>query len=209
MACVVIILILVANPTNELIKQNIQTTVHSFSRTEMAFERRLNMPVHANEIVKEEIKKTEFILKDFLGNTDILAGIQNQNSFEIDSKCPNSTMVPKIEEQIKKEENSLLATGTWAYMGNPQKEAERYLFWTSVDVDKEGETIPVLISGYNNSFYVSTSVTVKRTTKSKIYYAIAKSNISQKEIKQYLTGTKYDNLMDAYEAYEKLYEELY
>lgn len=94
-------------------------------------------------------------------------------------------------------------------MGNPQKEKERYLFWTSVDVNKEGETIPVLISGYNNSFYVSTSVIVKRTNKSKIYYAIAKSNISQKEIKQYLTGAKYDNLMDAYDAYEKLYNELY
>ena len=118
-------------------------------------------------------------------------------------------MVPQIEEQIKKEENSLLATGTWAYMGNPRKEEERYLFWTSVDVDKEGETIPILISGYNNSFYVSTSVTVKRTNKQKVYYAIAKSNISQKEIKQYLTGTKYDNLMDAYKAYEKLYNELY
>ena len=209
MACVVIILISIANPTSKLVKHNIQTTAHSFNRTEMVFERRLNMPVQANEIMKEEIKKTELILKDFLGNTNILAGIQNQTSFEIDSKCPNSVMVPQIEEQIKKEENSLLATGTWAYMGNPRKEEERYLFWTSVDVNKEGETIPVLISGYNNSFYVSTSVTVKRTNKSKIYYAIAKSNISQKEIKQYLTGTKYDNLMDAYKAYEELYNELY
>ena len=78
MACVVVILVSIANPTGKLVKHNIQTTVHSFTRTEAAFEQRLNTPVQANEIIKEEIKKTELILKDFLGNTNILAGIQNQ-----------------------------------------------------------------------------------------------------------------------------------
>ena len=38
------------------------------------------------------------------------------NRFEIDSKCPDSDMVNKVKEEIKKQDNSLLEYGTWAYL---------------------------------------------------------------------------------------------
>ena len=38
------------------------------------------------------------------------------NTFEIDSKCPNSSMIKELKPGIK--ENSLLSYGTWAYLGD-------------------------------------------------------------------------------------------
>ena len=49
--------------------------------------------------------------ENILWNSGALKGVNN--IFEIDSKCPNSSMVPLIEKQLK--EDSLLRKGTWAY----------------------------------------------------------------------------------------------
>jgi len=68
------------------------------------------------------------------------------NRFEIDSKCPDSDMVNKVKEEIKKQDNSLLEYGTWAYLGSPSNPSGRYLFWTSVDTNRvgAGTKIPVI-----------------------------------------------------------------
>ena len=39
-------------------------------------------------------------LHGILEKTDILPNLKNNQNFEIDSKCPNSSMVPKVKEQI-------------------------------------------------------------------------------------------------------------
>lgn len=67
-------------------------------------------------------------LHDILEKTDILPNLKNNQNFEIDSKCPNSSMVPKVKEQIGSD--SLLNNGTWAFLGSSTNKSNRYLFWT-------------------------------------------------------------------------------
>jgi len=76
-----------------------------------------------------------------LNRTGILDELKNQNKtyFEIDSKCPKSDMLKRVNEEIRKEgSSSLLGTGTWAYMGSPKNASSRYLFWTSMDTNQVG-----------------------------------------------------------------------
>ena len=70
-------------------------------------------------------------LHGILDRTDILQNLNKNQNFEIDSKCPNSSMVPKVKEQIGSD--SLLNRGTWAFLGSSTNKSNRYLFWTSVD----------------------------------------------------------------------------
>lgn len=68
-------------------------------------------------------------------------------TFEMDSKSPNSDMVPKVKEKLR--ENSLLQYGTWAYLGDTKGTYKStYLFWTSVDTNRVGAgvEIPVIVS---------------------------------------------------------------
>ena len=60
----------------------------------------------------------------------------NNKYFEIDSNCPNSSMLSSVCPNIKKD--SLLNNGTWAYLGSASAPSKRYLFWTSVDTDAVG-----------------------------------------------------------------------
>lgn len=94
-----------------------------------------------------------------LDNTNVLANLTTQGvaRFEIDSKCPNSTMVNAVEKQIG--DTSLMNHGTWAYLGSPTNESGRYLFWTSVDTNAAGVKIPVIISRASGGFFVSETVT--------------------------------------------------
>lgn len=67
-------------------------------------------------------------LHGILDRTGILKTLKNNSNFEIDSKCPNSTMVPKVVEQMGND--SLLKNGTWAFLGSSTNKSNRYLFWT-------------------------------------------------------------------------------
>ena len=84
---------------------------------------------------------------DFWKNGDM----KNKPNFEFDSRCSNSIYVPSITAAIEKLDNSLLQQPdcTWAYLGDGQdgKQANRYLFWTSLNTDKVGigKKIPVII----------------------------------------------------------------
>lgn len=145
-----------------------------------------------------------------LNRTEILENLKNQSNFEIDSKCPGSDMVNKVNKEIQNEENSLLKHGTWAYLGSTSKETDRYLFWTSVDTNGvgAGKKIPVIVSKASGGFYISETTTANRNPKNKEnYVAIADHIYNDSGFRKYTTGKKYDTLKKAYEAYSKLLKE--
>ena len=134
------------------------------------------------------------------------------SNFEIDSRCPNSSMLKKLKPDIS--ENSLLSYGTWAYLGDTLHQPKRtYLFWTSVDTNVvgAGEKIPVIISAETGGFYISETVTAERPVKnsSQTYVAISERIPNGDRFKDYTKGTKYETLEDAYAAYSEFVKDKY
>lgn len=132
--------------------------------------------------------------------------------YEIDSNCPNSTMVPKVKEQIK--EGSLLSTGTWDFRKISGEDPGRYLFWTSVDVTKfaVGTEVPVLISKEHEGKYYITTMTVTTSTLKKTgetYNVIGSGIDNRGALKPYITGTEYTTLEEAYAAYADMVKNSY
>lgn len=127
--------------------------------------------------------------------------------FEIDSRCPNSSMLPSVLSNIK--ENSLLKSGTWAYLGSASDKSKRYLFWTSVNTDAVGpnQKIPVIMSTADDRFYVSETTTAIRNNNGYKYVTIAEHLTDSKHQQLINDGTKYNTLKDAYDAYAKLVTE--
>lgn len=126
--------------------------------------------------------------------------------FEMDSRCPNSVMVPQVKEKLGA--NSLLKYGTWAYLGDTRDNSKStYLFWTSVDTDEvgPGTEIPVIVSKKGGGFYISETTTAARTNQKgeQTHIAIA-DHIRNANFQPYTTGTRYETLEDAYTAYAKL-----
>ena len=142
-------------------------------------------------------------LHGILEKTDILPNLKNNQNFEIDSKCTNSSMVPKVVEQIGND--SLLNKGTWAFLGSSTNKSNRYLFWTSVDTDAvgAGKQIPVIVSSANGGFYISKTITATRSNKVKNYVAITDHINSYSSFQTYTTGKRYETLTEAYSAYKK------
>ena len=153
-------------------------------------------------------------VKDFfplLYGTAFWNDMKDKTNFEFDSRCPDSKYVPAISEAIEKLSNSLLQQPdcTWAYLGNGKdgQEANRYLFWTSLNTDKVGvgKNIPVIIQTGNGKYYVSETTTGKRNGKN--YVTISKS-LERAEYKQVLkNGEEYSTLEAAYDAYLKALED--
>ena len=145
-------------------------------------------------------------LHGILDRTGILKTLNYNQYFEIDSKCPNSSMVPEVKKQIGND--SLLNNGTWAFLGSSTNKSNRYLFWTSVDTDVvgAGKQIPVIVSSASGGFYISETITAARSNKDKSYVAIADHINSFNTFKDYTTGTKYDTLAEAYAAYKEQVE---
>ena len=116
--------------------------------------------------------------------------MRNNTNFEFDSRCPDSKYVPAITAEINKLNNSLLQQPncTWAYLGNGRdgQEANRYLFWTSLDTDKvgPGQKIPVIIQTGDGNYYVSETTTGTRNGKD--YVTISKSLTTQNQYKEIL-----------------------
>lgn len=142
-------------------------------------------------------------LHGILEKTDILPNLKNNQNFEIDSKCPNSSMVPKVKEQIGSD--SLLNNGTWAFLGSSTNKSNRYLFWTSVDTDAvgAGKQIPVIVSPANGGYYISETITATRVNSGKKYVAITDHINSYSSFQTYTTGKRYETLAEAYAAYKK------
>ena len=155
-------------------------------------------------------------VKDFfslLYGTDFWNDMKNESNFEFDSRCPESKYVPAISEAIKKLDNSLLQQTdcTWAYLGNGRdgQEANRYLFWTSLNTNDvgAGKSIPVIIQTGNGKYYVSATTTGKRTKNGKAYVAVSES-LTPGQYKQTLkNGKEYSSLEAAYDAYLKALED--
>lgn len=153
-------------------------------------------------------------VKDFfplLYGTAFWNDMKDKTNFEFDSRCPDSKYVPAISEAIEKLNNSLLQQPdcTWAYLGSGKdgQEANRYLFWTSLNTDKVGvgKNIPVIIQTGNGKYYVSETTTGKRNGKN--YVTISKS-LERAEYKQVLkNGEEYSTLETAYDAYLKALED--
>lgn len=125
--------------------------------------------------------------------------------FEMDSKSPNSVMVPQVEKLLRT--NSLLKYGTWAYLGDTRDDSKSiYLFWTSVDTNVVGaeKKIPVIVSKKGGGFYISETTTANRTQGKQTYTAIADHIPNANGFRPYTTGTRYETLEDAYKAYAKL-----
>ena len=127
--------------------------------------------------------------------------------FEIDSRCPNSSMLPSVRSHIK--EDSLLKNGTWAYLGSASNKSKRYLFWTSVNTATVGanQKIPVIMSTADGRFYVSETTTAVRNNNGYKYVTIAEHLTDSKHQQLINDGTKYNTLKDAYDAYAKLVTE--
>ena len=127
--------------------------------------------------------------------------------FEIDSRCPNSSMLSSVLPNIK--EDSLLKNGTWAYLGSASNKSKRYLFWTSVNTATVGanQKIPVIMSTADGRFYVSETTTAVRNNNGYKYVTIAEHLPDSKHQQLINDGTQYDTLKDAYDAYAKLVTE--
>lgn len=143
-----------------------------------------------------------------LYKTDFWQDMRNNTNFEFDSRCLDSKYVPSITAEINKLNNSLLQQDdcTWAYLGDgrDRHEADRYLFWTSLDTNKvgAGKEIPVIIQTGDGKYYVSETTTGKRNGKD--YVTVSKSLITQSQYKEILkNGEKYLSLEEAYDAYLK------
>lgn len=139
-------------------------------------------------------------------DSDIL-NVSKVPNFELDSNA-NTPRVEKIKKQIKN--NSLLKSGTWAYLGNGEKKNanRRYLFWTSVDVSKVdvNTEIPVIICRADGKYYVSKSTTARRDGKdTKTPYMTIADRLPNANSYQNIAnaGTEYNTLQEAYEAYVK------
>ena len=148
-----------------------------------------------------------------LTNSGCLELVKNNTNFEFDSGTDSQTYVPKIKAKIGA--NSLLQTGTWAYLGSEKEANKRYLFWTSLDINAQGEKaiaagtkIPILIQRGDGKYYVSQSKVASRNGK---YMAIA-DHLSQKDYQDIIAagdGYTYNTLSEAYAAYEKKLENDY
>ena len=148
-----------------------------------------------------------------LYGTDFWNDMKDKSNFEFDSRCPDSKYVPAISDEIKKLDNSLLQQPdcTWAYLGNGKdgQEANRYLFWTSLNTNDvgAGKSIPVIIQTGDGRYYVSETTTGKRTKNDKDYVAVSES-LTPDQYKQTLeNGKKYSSLEAAYDAYLKALED--
>lgn len=153
-------------------------------------------------------KETDFF--QLLYDTDFWSKMQTNSNFEFDSRCPDSEYVPTITAAIEKLDNSLLQQPdcTWAFLGDGRanQDANRYLFWTSLNTDKvgAGKNIPVIIQTGKGKYYVSETTTGQRKKDSKTYVAVSQSLTSQSQYKEILkNGEQFSSLEEAYDAYRK------
>ena len=144
-----------------------------------------------------------------LYNTDFWksGSIKTNTNFEFDSRCSDSSYVPAITAAIEKLDNSLLQQPdcTWAYLGNGKdgQEANRYLFWTSLNTDKvgAGKSIPVIIQTGDGKYYVSETTTGKRKGKDYVTVSVSLASSQYKQILK--NGEQFSSLEAAYDAYLK------
>ena len=134
--------------------------------------------------------------------------LKNNQSFEFDSRCPESDFIPAIQQEIDKLDKSLLQQTdcTWAYLGFKRKtEAEQkkscYLLWTSLNTNKvgAGKQIPVLIQTGEGKYYVSETTTDEQWRNSQKYVTVSVRMPNYKDLLN--SDREYSTLEAAYDAY--------
>ena len=143
--------------------------------------------------------------------------LKNNQSFEFDSRCPESDFIPAIQQEIDKLDNSLLQQTdcTWAYLGFKRRTVEEqkkscYLLWTSLDTNEVGggKKIPVLIQTGDGKYYVSETTTDQRWRNGKKYVTVSERMEDYKDLLS--SDMEYPSLEAAYDAYiEALNNEKY
>ena len=139
--------------------------------------------------------------------------MKDNSNFEFDSRCPDSIYVPSISKAIANLDNSLLQQEdcTWAYLGDggDKQEANRYLFWTSLNTNEVGvgKQIPVIIQTGDGKYYVSETTTGKR--KGKDYVTVSESLVSRQYKEILKKGKEFSSLETAYDAYIKVLKDSY
>ena len=152
----------------------------------------------------EVLYKTEFWTR---------GDMNNNPNFEFDSRCPDSIYIPQIKKALEEStSNSLLQQKdcTWAFLGDGHEgqEADRYLFWTSLDTNKVGAgvKIPVLIQTGDGRYYVSETTTGVRIKNGETHngdtYIAVSDHLNYNQYKAVLrNGKEYNSLEEAYKAY--------
>ena len=131
--------------------------------------------------------------------------LAKNSNFELDSRCPNSDYIPKIQDEIDKLHNSLLQQEgcTWAFLGDGHvgKNAQRYLFWTSLNTNEvgAGKQIPVLIQTGDGKYYVSETTTERRSKNGKQQYVTVSERTDYTKLLS--PDREYPTLEAAYDAY--------
>ena len=143
--------------------------------------------------------------------------LKNNQSFEFDSRCPESDFIPAIQQEIDKLDNSLLQQTdcTWAYLGFKRRTVEEqkkscYLLWTSLDTNEVGggKQIPVLIQTGDGKYYVSETTTHQRWRNNQKYVTVSERMADYKDLLS--SDMEYPSLEAAYDAYiEALNNEKY
>ena len=143
--------------------------------------------------------------------------LKNNQSFEFDSRCPESDFIPAIQQEIGKLDNSLLQQTdcTWAYLGFKRRTVEEqkkscYLLWTSLDTNEVGggKQIPVLIQTGDGKYCVSETTTDQRWRNGKKYVTVSERMEDYKDLLS--SDMEYPSLEAAYDAYiEALNNEKY
>lgn len=143
--------------------------------------------------------------------------LKNNQSFEFDSRCPESDFIPAIQQEIDKLDNSLLQQTdcTWAYLGFKRRTVEEqkkscYLLWTSLDTNEVGggKQIPVLIQTGDGKYYVSETTTHQRWRNNQKYVTVSERMEDYKDLLS--SDREYPSLEAAYDAYiEALNNEKY
>lgn len=167
-------------------------------------------PQHAPRPPAKPTVNLQEDLHGILAGTDLLkTDLKDKTFYELDSNCPNSTMVPKVQEKIEK--NSLLSTGTWDFRKIPDEKPGRYLFWTSVNVNNypAGTQVPALVSKEGGGFYITTMTVTTSKKDGKSYNVIGNGITNKRTLSPYIQGTEYDTLEDAYAAYADMVNSKY
>ena len=134
------------------------------------------------------------------------SSIKTNANFEFDSRCPDSQYVQSITAEINKLNKSLLQQPncTWAYLGNGREgqDANRYLFWTSLNTNDVGaeKNIPVIIQTGDRKYYVSETTTELRWRNKKTYVTVSERMPDYKDLLN--SDAEYSTLEAAYDAYK-------
>ena len=135
--------------------------------------------------------------------------LKNNQSFEFDSRCPESDFIPAIQQEIDKLDNSLLQQTdcTWAYLGFKRRTVEEqkkscYLLWTSLDTNEVGggKQIPVLIQTGDGTYYVSETTTHQRWRNNQKYVTVSERMPDYNDLLN--SDREYSSLEAAYDAYK-------